>query len=128
MTKDQTRSAPHVEFDTCRNCGAFWFDAGELAMVQQAYEAGPRRKQAEIMKQRYAEMEASPERRARFEKNLAAMPKGPDGLIGAIGQGLTESAGTVVEHTVIAANVGTLAPVGIAAGVAALILAVRNRK
>ena len=79
-----------IELDLCPRCQAVWLDAGELAMLQIAYESSSKLKDAEMLKKRYMEFEASPERKKRFRKNLAKMRKGPSSILSAFGEGIKE--------------------------------------
>jgi Zn-finger nucleic acid-binding protein len=66
-----------METDFCRACSLVWFDGGELALAQLGYEATPGFADAQEMKRRMAELEASPARKAAFEKDLAKLPEPP---------------------------------------------------
>lgn len=74
---------PKHEFhlDHCGECDLVWFDGGELALVQLVFENSPQGREAVELRQRLGEMTA--ERRAEFEKNLAALPK-PKSVLEAI--------------------------------------------
>ena len=67
-----------LEFDLCRACSLVWFDGGELALAQLGHEAKVGFADAQEMKRRMEELEASPDRKAEFEKNLARLPNAPD--------------------------------------------------
>lgn len=69
-----------LQMDVCRRCSLVWFDGGELAIAQLGYEATPGFADAQEMKRRMAELEASPARKAAFEKNLAKLPE-PTGVV-----------------------------------------------
>ena len=70
---------PGLELDTdvCRPCSLVWLDGGELALAQLGYEAGTAFRDSQTMKQRMAELEADPQRKAAFEARLAALPAEP---------------------------------------------------
>jgi Zn-finger nucleic acid-binding protein len=69
-----------LQMDVCCACSIVWFDGGELALAQLGYEATPGFADAQEMKRRMAELQASPDRKAAFEKNLAKLPE-PRGLV-----------------------------------------------
>ena len=73
---------PSLTLDHCRNCDWIWLDGGELPLAQLLFETSARNAVQRDMQKRAAELEASPERKAEFEKNLAALP---DDLPGASG-------------------------------------------
>ena len=66
-----------VELDVCRSCSLVWLDGGELALVQLGYESSAIFAEAQEMKRRMAQLEASPNRKAAFEENLARLPVEP---------------------------------------------------
>ena len=47
----------HVEVDECPQCGGYWLDAGELALIRQEYESEQERKKA--VDRYFAEVAAS---------------------------------------------------------------------
>jgi len=63
--------------DVCRSCSLVWLDGGELALVQLGYESSAIFAEAQEMKRRMAQLEASPNRKAAFEENLARLPVEP---------------------------------------------------
>jgi Zn-finger nucleic acid-binding protein len=65
----------NLQIDVCRACSLIWLDGGELALAQLGHEAKGVFANAQELKRRMDEMEASPERKARFEEILARMPK-----------------------------------------------------
>jgi len=69
-----------LEMDVCLPCSLVWFDGGELALAQLGHEAGAGFADAQEMKRRMAELDASPARKAAFEANLAKAldPDAPD--------------------------------------------------
>jgi Zn-finger nucleic acid-binding protein len=67
-----------LETDICIPCSLIWFDGGELAIAQLEHESTAGFINAQEMKQRIEELEASPVRKAEFEKNLARLPVSPD--------------------------------------------------
>lgn len=60
-----------LETDVCRSCSLVWLDGGELALLQLAHQAKSRFINAQDLKRRMEQFEASPERKARFEENLS---------------------------------------------------------
>jgi Zn-finger nucleic acid-binding protein len=82
-----------METDFCRACSLVWFDGGELALAQLGYEATPGFADVQEMKRRMTELEASPARKAAFEKNLAALPEPRSPLA----EAMEESAADVLE-------------------------------
>ncbi len=71
MEKCTTLGFPKVEFDCCDGCTSIWFDPGELAMLQLTYEASSKGLAQTDMRARAEDFENSPERKRRFEENLA---------------------------------------------------------
>jgi Zn-finger nucleic acid-binding protein len=69
-----------LEMDVCLPCSLVWLDGGELALAQLGHEASAGFADVQEMKRRMAELEASPERKAVFEANLAKAldPDAPD--------------------------------------------------
>jgi Zn-finger nucleic acid-binding protein len=89
MLRETRSGGLEVEIDRCGNCDVVWLDPGEIAMLQLAYEASPKFKNAEAIRQRYDELQADPERLARFEHNVERLPSGSSSLLGAFGEGLS---------------------------------------
>jgi len=76
MSKQDTRlPGLNLQIDVCRACSLIWLDGGELALVQLGHEAKGAFANAQELKRRMEKMEASPDRKARFEEILARMPK-----------------------------------------------------
>ncbi len=73
-------SAPGFDLhvDLCRACSLVWLDGGELAMAQLAYQANPAFQDAQKHKQRAADLEADPERKAAFDKAVSKLPRSAD--------------------------------------------------
>lgn len=63
-----------VHADVCDRCSLVWLDGGELAMLQLAFKASGRYSDVDELKRRVRALEASPERKAAFEENLARLP------------------------------------------------------
>jgi len=61
--------------DVCDNCKLIWFDGGELALVQLVYEQTGAFANVDELRQRMRELEASPERKAAFERALSELPE-----------------------------------------------------
>jgi Zn-finger nucleic acid-binding protein len=75
MVKEDMRlPGTALQMDVCRPCGLVWFDGGELALAQLGHQAGPLFDEAQEMKRRMEELEASPERKARFNESLDGLP------------------------------------------------------
>lgn len=87
MGKETTNDPPFVEYDRCPSCKVVWFDPGELAMLQLSYESTDAARDAEQYRQRLCEVEASPERKARFEQNVARLPEEDLSPLSAVGRG-----------------------------------------
>ena len=66
-----------LQMDACPHCAQIWMDGGELALAQLGHQTSPRFLDAQGMKRRVAELELSPERKAAFEQDLAALPEEP---------------------------------------------------
>ena len=67
-----------LHLDFCRGCSLVWFDGGELALAQLAYQATPAFCEKQEMKRRAAERDADPERKAAFDAAIANLPEYPD--------------------------------------------------
>jgi Zn-finger nucleic acid-binding protein len=76
-----------LHLDRCESCRVAWLDGGELALVQLACEARAKSIEAADLRQRLRELNASPERKAQFEANLARLPDTPDPFSAAVGEG-----------------------------------------
>jgi Zn-finger nucleic acid-binding protein len=76
-----------VYLDRCPSCRLAWLDSGELAVLQLAYEATREFRSAEDLRRRVRELEASPERKAQFEEDLARLPDASDPMSEAIAEG-----------------------------------------
>ena len=66
-----------LHLDFCRGCSLVWFDGGELALAQLAYQATPAFREKQEMKRRAAERDADPERKAAFDEAIAKLPLDP---------------------------------------------------
>lgn len=64
-----------LTMDYCHSCTCVWLDGGELAIAQLIFEDSGRGRDSLERKHRMAELDADPERRARFEADLARMPE-----------------------------------------------------
>ncbi len=91
MEKIRTTGFPNVEYDSC-TCGAHWFDAGELAMMQLFFENSNKGKIAESSRKRAEEFANSPERQRRFEENLRACISRDYSPLGSIAAGAFDAA------------------------------------
>ncbi len=72
-----------VHMDVCRSCQMVWLDGGELALLQLAYEQTPEYQEIAERRRRARELEACPERSARFQEDLSRLPDEPS-LVGEI--------------------------------------------
>ena len=75
-----------LQTDVCRRCELVWLDGGELALLQMGYQATSKFIDAQEFKRRMHELEASPERKARFEDALAKLPMAKDPLEEVLGE------------------------------------------
>ena len=75
-----------LQTDICRSCQLVWLDGGELALLQLGYQVKSRFIDAQEFRRRMRELEASPERKARFEEDLAKLPEAKDPLEQALGE------------------------------------------
>ena len=89
MTKETAQGENVFQIDKCQTCDVVWFDPGELARLQQNYQATPRAAEALRFQQRHQNMTA--EEKAEFEEDLADLPPGDASLLSAFGHGLAES-------------------------------------
>lgn len=64
--------------DVCSACALAWFDGGELAMAQLGYQTSDAFRNAQDAKQRAADLEADPARKAAFEKAVKKLPRSVD--------------------------------------------------
>lgn len=64
-----------LQCDICTGCSLVWLDGGELALVQLAYQSSSGFINAQELKRRMQELEASPDRKAIFKANLANLPE-----------------------------------------------------
>ncbi len=62
-----------LQYDICTGCSLAWLDGGELALVQLAYQASSGFLNAQELKRRVRELEASPEGKAIFKANMAKL-------------------------------------------------------
>ncbi|MFK7819806.1 MAG: zf-TFIIB domain-containing protein [Planctomycetaceae bacterium] len=89
MEKEEAKGKHRFQIDKCRDCEFVWFDPGELACLQQNFEATPRGEEAGRFQERHKTMSQTD--RDEFEENLANLPPGDASLLSAFGQGLAES-------------------------------------
>ena len=64
-----------LTLDHCKTCDWIWLDGGELALVQLFYASSAQAASRRDMQQRVNELEASPERKADFDKAFAELPE-----------------------------------------------------
>ena len=80
MAKRLLKEPASFHIDTCKSCELVWFDGGELARLQLAYEISPQGQEAAELQRRHREM--TPEDRAEFEQNLANLPEAESPISG----------------------------------------------
>ena len=68
----------NLHLDFCRGCSLVWFDGGELALAQLAYQASPAFRDVQEMKRRAEALDADPERKAAYDEAVAKLPEAPD--------------------------------------------------
>lgn len=84
MRKEIVKGKLVVEIDRCESCEHVWLDAGELAMLQLAHEASEQGRESAELRRRLDDLHADPDRRERFEKNVANLPKSTGTALGDI--------------------------------------------
>lgn len=67
-----------IHTDVCDGCSLVWLDGGELALLQLAFKTSSKSLNSQKLKRRISELEASPERKAAFEANLARLSDSKD--------------------------------------------------
>ena len=80
-------SGVRIYVDRCPSCRLVWLDGGELAMLQLAFETTQEFRSADHLRQRMRALEASPERKAQFEEDLANLPEAKEPVSEAFGRG-----------------------------------------
>ena len=90
-----------LPYDICTDCSLVWLDGGELALVQLAYQSSSGFLNAQEMKRRMQELEASPERKAIFKANLANLPETKHPVEEVLGEA-REALGGVLQALIIA--------------------------
>lgn len=73
-----------LQTDLCRECALVWFDGGELALLQLAYQTTDRFATAQEYRCRMEALEASPERKARFSRAVDRLPEEPEPVTAAL--------------------------------------------
>jgi Zn-finger nucleic acid-binding protein len=89
MDKELCDQAKSFHIDKCVDCELVWFDAGELARSQLAYESTERAQETRQFQERHLQMTS--DERKEFEHNLASLPEGEASLESEFGQGLIGS-------------------------------------
>ena len=87
-----------LEIDVCTPCALAWFDGGELALVQLDHEARIGFADAQELKRRMEALEACPERKAAFEKNLADLPDTPNPVEAALEEVAQEALEAILQE------------------------------
>jgi len=88
MHKEYVKKPADFNMDVCPDCDIVWFDGGELARLQLAYENSPKGIDAERSRRRMAEM-TLPEWEE-FERNLAKLPAGNMSIASIFAEGIGE--------------------------------------
>lgn len=96
MMEKESIDIPVVELqtDTCRSCKLIWLDGGELALLQLLYQSNGKFADAQEFRRRMDAVEASPERKAKFEADLAKLPdhvSPTEGLLNDFGETLLDA-------------------------------------
>ncbi|MCA9114731.1 MAG: zf-TFIIB domain-containing protein [Planctomycetaceae bacterium] len=73
MRKESIPGAAQFKLDVCHRCDLIWFDGGELALFQLAWEASPQGQESAKMQERHQNM--SDEERAQLEADIDALPR-----------------------------------------------------
>ena len=81
----------NLHLDFCRGCALVWFDGGELALAQLAYQNSPAFRDKQEMKRRATARDADPERKAAFDEAVAKLPDPPGILEGAFREALFDA-------------------------------------
>ena len=84
--------------DVCLPCALVWLDGGELALIQLAYQSTDQFMDAQEHRRRMQELDACPERKARFEKDLAGLPGGEHWFEGALDAAVNEAWSHYLRH------------------------------
>lgn len=87
--KEPAKAPEKFYLDKCRECQFVWFDAGELAKIQIAYEATARSQEATLLQERHRQMD--PAAKEQFEENLANLPESKSTIEMALGEALLEA-------------------------------------
>ncbi len=89
MVKEFRKGADAFHINTCRDCQLIWFDAGELARWQLAYQSTGRSQEAASLQEKHRQMDPAAKRE--FEENLARLPESEGTLQSAVGEAFKES-------------------------------------
>jgi Zn-finger nucleic acid-binding protein len=89
--KKQSINIPVVELQTdiCKGCKLIWLDGGELALLQLLHQSKSGFLNAQELKRRMQNLEADPERKAKFEAALAKLPDPdyiPENVLNEVGE------------------------------------------
>jgi Zn-finger nucleic acid-binding protein len=94
MAKEFLRGTDSFHIDKCRECQLIWFDGGELAKWQLAYEATDQGQEAATLRKRHEQMDPAAKRE--FEENLARLPESESPLEAAVGEAFWQSFGKLL--------------------------------
>jgi Zn-finger nucleic acid-binding protein len=73
MDKQWIRDPASFLLDKCEACDLWWFDAGEIARYQLAYQISAQGREAAEMQERFADM--SDERKEELARNIQRLPQ-----------------------------------------------------
>ena len=95
MVKEFQKGADSFHIDKCGDCELIWFDAGELARWQLAYEATDRAQEAASLRGKHEQMDPATKRE--FEENLARLPESESTIEAAFGEAFIDSLGRLAK-------------------------------
>lgn len=95
MDKEFQKGVDSFHIDKCGNCELVWFDAGELACWQLAYEATGRAQEAKTYQDKHRQMDPATKRQ--FEENLARLPEPESALEAAVRESFMDQLGRALQ-------------------------------
>lgn len=93
MVKRLAFHGSEAELSVCDRCEVIWFDRGELLALRKEFQASPQFAEVQEYQRRMQELEASPERMAQLEKNIAQMPEEEDPFTAGITEAFDSTVG-----------------------------------
>ena len=81
----------NLNIDICLDCKLVWLDGGELALAQLAFQASPKFRDTQEIKQRAEALAADPDRKAAFDKAVAKLPKAKDPIRAGLDESFLEA-------------------------------------